>query len=349
MNPRRTQPPLAHLATLLLLFAACGKDDPVKPKPPSGPSVPSGTLAFRSSQDGEVYTVGTDGSNLRKLTATGGGVLNYSWSPDGAKFLFVATGGVWTVNGDGTGSTNVAAGDYPSWSPDGTKILHTRSNPSNYSDVWVMNANGTGAANLSQNGTLTGSWSPAWSPDGSRIVFMTVRRTSPSDITGTLSIERMNADGSGRAIITTGRNDLPSWSADGTQVVFLANRSSDPYEYRLLATDAAGTTEHAVYPDLVLPETLLRAPDGRIVLKSPVSPSGVAGYDMTYLAPVNGTTASRLSTALPGAERPSWSPDGAHCVVETGSYLHVIRSDGTDVAEIPNTFQATDPVWRPGN
>ena len=91
-----------------------------------------GTSADNSGRVRNVYTIGVDGSEPRKITEVSlrsqpGGSL--SWSPDGTEILFtVATtykappGAVYIARADGSGLRRVGAGDYASWSPDGSRI-----------------------------------------------------------------------------------------------------------------------------------------------------------------------------------------------------------------------------------
>ena len=79
-----------------------------------------------------VYTIGVDGSELRKIAeviigSQPGGSL--SWSPDGTEILFTVAatygslpGAVYIARADGSGLRRVGAGDYASWSPDGSRI-----------------------------------------------------------------------------------------------------------------------------------------------------------------------------------------------------------------------------------
>ena len=84
----------------------------------------------------ELYTIGVDGSELRKIAEVGnlngerfGTDGSLSWSPNGTEILFTVASGsgsppgdVYIARADGSGLRRVGAGDYASWSPDGSRI-----------------------------------------------------------------------------------------------------------------------------------------------------------------------------------------------------------------------------------
>ena len=89
-----------------------------------------------------LYTIGADGSGLRKLLSDIGfvgasgiswspisfdGGSGPSWSPDGSKILFSVRSSreryfMYVVNSDGSGLREVGSGSHASWSPDGHRI-----------------------------------------------------------------------------------------------------------------------------------------------------------------------------------------------------------------------------------
>ena len=84
---------------------------------PDGTRVGFSTDFGQKSQPGNVYTVGVDGSDLRRLTHATGGKINNgfdSWSPDGKKIAFVSnqtgTYQIYSMNPDGTGVTQITRG-----------------------------------------------------------------------------------------------------------------------------------------------------------------------------------------------------------------------------------------------
>ena len=130
--------------------------------------------------DWEICTMDADGSNHTQLTTSGENEYP-DWSPDGTKIAFRApSGGIYTMNPDGSNRTLViAGGDQPDWSPDGTIIVYRRYPPGQGdSDIFVANVDGSNPVNLtagisgrSADGNKPYEAVPAWSPDGSRIAF----------------------------------------------------------------------------------------------------------------------------------------------------------------------------------
>ncbi|HEX6702230.1 MAG TPA: hypothetical protein VF101_15995 [Gaiellaceae bacterium] len=115
---------------------------------------PSGRrIAF--ARDGDVYSMRSDGSDVRRLRHARGAAYPSGWSPDGRQILFTVfsrtahRAAVWAMRADGTGARRLTHGGYDvaaAWSPDGKRILFTRIVPSATSErgiVAVMHADGT--------------------------------------------------------------------------------------------------------------------------------------------------------------------------------------------------------------
>jgi hypothetical protein len=190
-------------------------------------------VAFRFSEAPEdsqtdLYIMNADGTNPIQLTNAPGEEISPSWSPDGAKLVYIGssdgTRALYTINADGTGATQMAAGDGfvddPVWSPDGSQIAYVVD-----ANIWVMNADGSDPARLTTGG---GYASPAWSPDSARIAF------AHSGADG-LVIRLMDADGANVTQLTDSafRSATPVFSADGDSIFFSSDRGGTWDLYRL--------------------------------------------------------------------------------------------------------------------
>src|SRR5688500_16946044 len=79
----------------------------------AGPDDPQ-EIVFRSNRaDGlaDLYLIGRDGSNVRRLTFDGAAVRTPRFSPDGARIAFASSRSgnfdIWVINRDGSGLTRV--------------------------------------------------------------------------------------------------------------------------------------------------------------------------------------------------------------------------------------------------
>ncbi len=142
-----------------------------------------GRLAVVLSVDGapEIFTVGEDGGNLRRLTRHRAIDVSPTWSPDGRRIAFVSDRAgaphVYVMDADGgnvrrltfDGSYNAA----PAWSPDGRWVAY-QTRVGGQFDIWLIDPEGSVNAPLVTH--PRSDESPSWSPDGRKLVFQTVRR-----------------------------------------------------------------------------------------------------------------------------------------------------------------------------
>ncbi len=186
----------------------------------SGPYSPDGSkIVFTSFRDGnaEIYVMNSDGTNQTRLTNNAVANTEPSWSPDGAKIMFVeyaanfSSSTVYTMNADGNGKTPVTndiSNNYskPFWSPKGDKIGFISYRDGN-SEIYTMNPDGTNITRITH--TSEDEDSASYSPDGTKIVF---NQYDPNYTT--LHIFTIDADGGSSItqLTTTGtRNYSPQW------------------------------------------------------------------------------------------------------------------------------------------
>ena len=126
----------------------------------------------------EIYTIKTDGTDVKQVTHDKGVNTYPSFSRDGQQIVFrkiiaPKNSEVFVTNADGSSPRNLtnnpAFDGWPRWSPDDSKIVFTSNRAGPDYEIYIMNADGKGVQQLTQSrGRNT---SPKWSPDGRRISF----------------------------------------------------------------------------------------------------------------------------------------------------------------------------------
>ena len=177
----------------------------------------------------DIYTVGRDGSDLRRLTNYGTYTAEGVLSPDGKRIVF----------------TSLKDGDL---------------------DIYTMNVDGSDVRQLTRTPGYDGG--PWWSPDGKQIVYRAWHPTDTAELRAyrdllgqhmirpnRMELFVMNADGSSQRQITTlgGANFGPSWTPDGKRIIFSSNhknprsRNFDLYVIGLDGTGLKQVTTHAEF------------------------------------------------------------------------------------------------------
>ena len=198
----------------------------------------------------DIFRVGVDGSNLRRLTNTPGYDAEATVARDGRiVFTSVRDGDmeIYSMAGDGSDVrrlTNLPGPDGgPFFSPDGTQIVfrgrHYEPGPERDSyfsllkqnlwrptsvDVYVMNRDGSNLRQVTQD--LGGAnWAPFFAPDGKRIIFA----SNMKDPKGrNFDLFLINVDGTSleQVTFTEEFDGFPMFSPDGTKLLFSSNRNS---------------------------------------------------------------------------------------------------------------------------
>lgn len=102
-------------------------------------------------------------------------VLNLTASPDGSMVAFeLMGGGLYVMNTDGSGLTELGNGNRPHWSPDGQWIVFMRTEDDGHayttSDLYAVRTDGSETVQLTQTSDRL-EMNPSWSPDGRFIAF----------------------------------------------------------------------------------------------------------------------------------------------------------------------------------
>ena len=281
--------------------------------------VPGGLIAFASDATGrdEIYTIRTDGSDLRQLTLGSG--TSPEWSPDGQQIVYSSNQGdsydLFVMNADGSNQRHLLSlpdtHEYSAtWSPTGEYLAFAARDREDFRDYGIYRINADGTEMLKVSEALDGyiNISPSWSPDSFRIYFLS---SQPYERQRGLPI------GLGVFSVTFEGNDLQ--------------------DYRIGASE---------------PNSAEVSPDGQGILFDSYEVGDGYGQDVYYV-----NLLERRGYAVTGSPSDdvdaSWSPSGSHIVFsrrEADHYvLYMMQADGQNQHRLTNstTGNELDADWQP--
>jgi Tol biopolymer transport system component len=212
-----------------------------------------------SDQNTEIFTIGTDGKNLRRLTNNAFWDLYPTWSPDDTQIAFLSNRtkdlDIYVMNADGTNQHLL----YDSGSHDadidwaGDTIAFT-----SRFKIWTIEDDGTNPtqvtdpANAGEWGTANlpiGDYDPRLSGDGTKIVFE--RLEDPNAPHGGYNIYTVNSDGTGESRLTnTGyAQGLATWSHSADKIIYNVAAIGNAGKYDVYMMNADGTNNRNITPD----------------------------------------------------------------------------------------------------
>ena len=273
------------------------------------------------------------GAAVRLTIDTTGNEWSPRWSPDGARVLFLAKGGVFSAPAAGSEAPReeVAARSgaivtSATWSPDGREIAYVRG------DSLLARTSGTDRVRLIATGPDLHSC--AWSPDGARIAcvsgngfYVTVGATAGvGPMFGNLAPSRivLVSAGGGRAEPVTDGGSLhqsPAWSRDARTLYFVSNREGprDVYALDVSARASKDRKPVRVTTGMDAQSIDLARDGGRVVYAVYASSANVWAIPIPTrpAPPADASGAVQITTGNQTVEGVRVSPDGRWLVYDS--------------------------------
>ncbi|MEM9328654.1 MAG: amidohydrolase family protein [Bacteroidota bacterium] len=319
-------------------------------------------IAFQAYWDGNwhIYTVDTDGSNLKQMTTGDFDHREPHWSPDGTELAFSSDRNgsydIWKLNIVGEKLEAITSGrgnEYgPAWSPDGKELAYVSQRNGSYS---LMRQTGSASESKSlytASGALSGA---SWSPDGEQLLVNEHEGLKAA-------LYQVDADG-GEAIELSeaGEDVFPfrhAWTSDSSLIY-----SSTGKIYHLTGEGDKTAIPFSVKVELDRTPFPRRARDfddptpqpAKGIVSPSLSPDGqsivfVALQDL-WIKGVNGEPRQLTNDAYVQI-LPIWSPDGAqiaYCSDQDGPFgIWTMKSDGTAPRKVLETGSSISGMdWSP--
>ena len=300
----------------------------------------------------DIHVVDSDGDGERLLYDSGYHDADVHWV--GGKITFTRNNGIWMMDEDGTGATQVTehpqagewgsaplpCGDYdPRLSPDGGTIVFERmtDNAATHGgyDLYLVNVDGTGLVALTDNGWTQGMAS--WSPSGDRLIYV----VSAMGSEGRYDVFMIDADGEGMADLTS--EILPAgflahdpiFGPDGSKVYFVG----EWWDWKVLPSSIscrATPNEVQLGEEMTVSGSITPAVAGAGVNLTYTSDAGVTREVITDMDGKYSDVYVPSDTG-PWTVEASWQGDAGHVASESSPVeFTVIEAIAEDEGEAPS-------------
>jgi Tol biopolymer transport system component len=246
---------------------------------------------------------------------------------------------VFVVGADGSGARRSTLPAAPTFSPDGRALVY-RVNDRRFARLYVADLHGRARRLILRETPAHSCLDPTWSPDSRMLAY-----TRDCDV-DFQQIGVVNADGSGRRILTGRWNQNPAWSPDGRTIAFTGAPTRTTW--RLFLMDARGRGRKRIPGSYTAPEPTPNTPptwtrDGRSILYLYDHVAGLCAVDRD---------GGRCRELLPEHSVRDFDVHGRKLVVsaagpsDAGWEIYVLGVDGSGLRRLTdNRVYDTDPRW----
>jgi Tol biopolymer transport system component len=309
---------------------------------------PDGNSLVYATQEGEIYTMRSDGAQPNKLASVGGFVDSLSWSPDGQYLRFFKDGKLWQISSHGDGLHELLS----EWRNASPKVQGRFGTDGRFfficdGQIWTLDERHTlfGAASVEPVVLTSGPirWTdPIPGKDGRKLFAVGATRRG--------ELVRFDSQsGKFQPFLGGISAEYVDFSKDGKSLLYVSYPDGILWRTNRDRGVPVQLTSPPVYPKL--PRW---SPDGKQIAFVDQSPQGASAI---YTIPSEGGAApSRL---LPDDRQPEtdpgWSPDGSSIVFSTSPeqfndprpVLRIFDTGSRKVANIPGSEGLYSPRWSP--